>query len=133
MRTALMAFAAAILFSAPVLAADANPGKPIKTVQDLSDACKSSDGSMAAFICLVYIKGVEDTAQDIGTAVFDHKTPMEVRIGLLPFAGCNLPNVQKVRLAFVTWSDKNSAKAQDRSSAGVVQTIYQNWPCQPAN
>ncbi len=124
-------FIAAILFAAPALAG--GPPKVINTVQDLSDACKSPDTDIGAFMCLIYVKGVEDSAQVIGAAVMSPKTLMEERIGMFPFAGCNLPHVQQVRTAFVAWAAKNPRKAQEAAAAGVLETIYHEWPCEPAN
>lgn len=124
------AFIAAILFTAPALAD--GPPKVINTVQDLSGACKSADTDIGAFMCLVYIKGVEDSAQAIGAAAMSPKLLLEERISLLPFAGCKLPHVQQVRTAFVAWAAKNPGKAQEAAAAGVLETIHHEWPCEPA-
>jgi hypothetical protein len=123
------AFIAAILFASPALAD--GPPKVINTVQDLSGACKSPDTDIGAFMCLVYVKGVEDSAQAIGGAAMSSKMLLEERISLLPFAGCNLPHVQQVRTAFVAWAAKNPGKAQEAAAAGVLETIHHEWPCEP--
>jgi hypothetical protein len=120
---------AAILFAAPALAD--GPPKVINTVQDLSGACTSPDTDIGAFMCLIYVKGVEDASQTVGTAAMNHKELLEVRIGLLDFAGCNLPHVQQVRTAFVAWAAKNPGKAKEAAAAGVLETIHHEWPCQP--
>lgn len=119
------------MFAAPALAD--GPPKVINTVQDLSGACKSPDTDIGAFMCIVYMKGVEDSAQALGAAAMSSKLMLEERISLLPYAGCNLPHTQQVRLAFVAWADKNPGKAQENAAAGVMETIHHEWPCQPAN
>jgi hypothetical protein len=125
------AFIAAILFVSPALAGA--PPQVINTVQDLSNACKSPDTGIAAFTCVIYVKGVEDSAQALSVAAMNNKVPLDARVGLLDFAGCNLPHVLQVRTAFVAWAAKNPGKAQEAAAAGVLETIHREWPCEPAN
>jgi hypothetical protein len=124
------AFIAAILFAAPALAG--GPPQVINTVQDLSNACKAPDTDIAAFTCVIYLKGVEDASQAVGAAAMNHKGVLEVRVGLLDFAGCNLPHVLQVRAAFVAWAAKNPGKAKEAAAAGVLEIIHTEWPCEPA-
>jgi hypothetical protein len=128
-RTATLCVAA-MLFAAPALAG--GPPQVINTVQDLNTSCNAPSTDIGAFTCLVYLKGVKDSAQTVGAAAMSSKGVLEMRIGLLPFAGCNLPNLMQVRTAFVSWAAKNPKKAQEPAAAGVLETIAQEWPCQPA-
>jgi hypothetical protein len=99
-----------------------------RTVGDLYATCISRSGDPVRLICRSYIQGVVDMMRLSGTFELKMRSPEDANV-LLPFAGCEIPEFELVRHAFLHFVEKNAWSRRDEPILAVWQAVQQSWPC----
>lgn len=102
----------------------------IRTAGDLYNACQSSD-ERSLDICDAYIQGIRDFLEGNGWGAYSRTVSADEQQVMLPYAACNVPNVEHIRRSFLDWISARPPRRSGFAAMTVWVVISQNWPCLP--
>lgn len=124
LKTAALVIAALLLAGGCAQASQ----KMLRTAQDLSDACKSTDKEIL-LTCDTYIQGIRDWMMLNGLAYNEPSLPASDREAIEPYSACGAPGATDIRRLFIRWLARSPNYRMRPAAMGVWIVISANWPC----
>jgi hypothetical protein len=114
-----------LMIASIAYADDATPERG-STVQDLYNACKSSN-AVAKVICEQYIAGIMDVMSLVGGV---DTGKVSSRMGMC--VGDAYVSYQAARQVFINWAEKHPKLWNKERDFGVMIALRETWPCPEA-